>query len=218
MIRACAASDPLAGADRPATRGTHARPVSQTRDQHGMPHAMSARERLALYPPIEPYRHGRLKVGDGHEIYYEECGNPHGKPVADRARRPRRRLQPHHAALPRSGALPHRAVRPARLRPLAAARQPRGQHDLGPGRRHGAAARAPRHRPLAAVRRLLGLDAGARLRRDASRARQRPDPARHLPAAPRGARSGSTRRAAAGCSPTPSRSSARSSRRRSAAT
>ena len=43
---------------------------------------MSARERLSLYPPIEPYRHGRLKVGAGHEIYFEECGNPHGKPVA----------------------------------------------------------------------------------------------------------------------------------------
>jgi proline iminopeptidase len=43
---------------------------------------MSARERLHLYPPIEPYRHGRLKVGDGHEIYFEECGNPRGKPVA----------------------------------------------------------------------------------------------------------------------------------------
>ena len=42
---------------------------------------MSARERLALYPPIEPYRHGRLKVGAGHEIYYEECGNPTGKPA-----------------------------------------------------------------------------------------------------------------------------------------
>jgi proline iminopeptidase len=42
---------------------------------------MSSRERLALYPPIEPYRHARLKVGAGHEIYYEECGNPNGKPV-----------------------------------------------------------------------------------------------------------------------------------------
>ncbi|HEX5958495.1 MAG TPA: prolyl aminopeptidase [Hyphomicrobiaceae bacterium] len=43
---------------------------------------MSARERLTLYPPTEPYRHGRLKVGAGHEIYYEECGNPSGRPVA----------------------------------------------------------------------------------------------------------------------------------------
>ena len=42
---------------------------------------MSVRERLVLYPPIEPYRHARLKVSAGHEIYYEECGNPRGKPV-----------------------------------------------------------------------------------------------------------------------------------------
>jgi proline iminopeptidase len=42
---------------------------------------MSARERLALYPPIEPYRQDRLKVSGGHEIYFEECGNPDGKPV-----------------------------------------------------------------------------------------------------------------------------------------
>lgn len=43
---------------------------------------MSARERLGLYPAIEPFRSGRLAVGDGHEVYFEECGNPHGKPVA----------------------------------------------------------------------------------------------------------------------------------------
>ena len=33
-----------------------------------------------LYPPIEPYNHGWLDVGDGHAIYYEESGNPNGKP------------------------------------------------------------------------------------------------------------------------------------------
>ena len=33
-----------------------------------------------LFPPIEPYNHGWLSVGDGHEIYYEESGNPTGKP------------------------------------------------------------------------------------------------------------------------------------------
>ncbi|WP_028937192.1 prolyl aminopeptidase [Pseudonocardia spinosispora] len=33
------------------------------------------------YPPIEPYRHGMLDVGDGHQIYWESCGNPDGKPV-----------------------------------------------------------------------------------------------------------------------------------------
>ena len=34
-----------------------------------------------LYPPIEPIDEGRLDVGDGHEIYWEQSGNPHGKPV-----------------------------------------------------------------------------------------------------------------------------------------
>jgi len=34
-----------------------------------------------LYPPIEPRESGWLPVGDGHEIYWEECGNPAGKPV-----------------------------------------------------------------------------------------------------------------------------------------
>lgn len=34
-----------------------------------------------LYPAIEPYLTGMLPVGDGHELYWEECGNPAGKPV-----------------------------------------------------------------------------------------------------------------------------------------
>ncbi len=34
-----------------------------------------------LYPPIEPYRTGRLKASALHEIYYEESGNSAGKPV-----------------------------------------------------------------------------------------------------------------------------------------
>jgi proline iminopeptidase len=34
-----------------------------------------------LYPPIEPYLTGRLKVSPLHEMHYEECGNPSGKPV-----------------------------------------------------------------------------------------------------------------------------------------
>jgi proline iminopeptidase len=37
--------------------------------------------RRSLYPPIEPHRHGMLAVTDGHEIYWEECGNPSGKPA-----------------------------------------------------------------------------------------------------------------------------------------
>ena len=42
---------------------------------------MSARERHGLYPPIEPFREGRLRVSGRHEIHYEECGNRRGKPV-----------------------------------------------------------------------------------------------------------------------------------------
>ena len=34
-----------------------------------------------LYPAIEPYSSGYLRVSDVHEIYYEECGNPKGKPA-----------------------------------------------------------------------------------------------------------------------------------------
>jgi proline iminopeptidase len=42
---------------------------------------MSVRERQQLYPPVEPFRSGKLSVSGGHEIYYEECGNPRGKPA-----------------------------------------------------------------------------------------------------------------------------------------
>ena len=37
--------------------------------------------RRTLYPPIEPNQTGWLDVGDGHQLYYEESGNPEGKPV-----------------------------------------------------------------------------------------------------------------------------------------
>ncbi len=34
-----------------------------------------------LYPPLEPFDSGFLKVSDLHTIYYEQAGNPQGKPV-----------------------------------------------------------------------------------------------------------------------------------------
>lgn len=34
-----------------------------------------------LYPEIEPYQSGWLEVSDIHQIYYEQCGKPDGKPV-----------------------------------------------------------------------------------------------------------------------------------------
>jgi proline iminopeptidase len=42
---------------------------------------MTVHERLTLYPSIEPYRTGLMDVGDGHTMYFEECGNPRGQPV-----------------------------------------------------------------------------------------------------------------------------------------
>ena len=34
-----------------------------------------------LYPAREPYDHGMLQVDPRHCLYYEQCGNPNGKPV-----------------------------------------------------------------------------------------------------------------------------------------
>ena len=34
-----------------------------------------------LYPDIEPYDSGMFAVDDRHTLYYEQCGNPQGKPV-----------------------------------------------------------------------------------------------------------------------------------------
>jgi proline iminopeptidase len=34
-----------------------------------------------LYPPIEPFRTGFLPVSELHTIYYEEVGNPEGRPI-----------------------------------------------------------------------------------------------------------------------------------------
>jgi proline iminopeptidase len=45
------------------------------------PAAMSAAGRRGLYPEVEPFSAGWLPTGGLHEIYYEECGAPNGKPV-----------------------------------------------------------------------------------------------------------------------------------------
>lgn len=38
-------------------------------------------QRADLWPDIVPYDSGYLQVGDGHAIYFEQVGNPHGRPV-----------------------------------------------------------------------------------------------------------------------------------------
>jgi len=35
----------------------------------------------ALFPSLEPYASGWLERGDGHRIWYEQCGNPQGTPA-----------------------------------------------------------------------------------------------------------------------------------------
>ncbi len=37
--------------------------------------------RRGLYPDIEPYRTGTLQVSDLHRVFYEEAGNPDGRPA-----------------------------------------------------------------------------------------------------------------------------------------
>ncbi len=48
---------------------------------HSLPIALMKEPGTWLYPPIEPYRTGRLQVSPVHELYYEESGNPAGKPA-----------------------------------------------------------------------------------------------------------------------------------------
>ena len=36
--------------------------------------------RRGLFPENEPFAYGWLPTGGPHEIFYEECGNPKGKP------------------------------------------------------------------------------------------------------------------------------------------
>ncbi|MGH8427289.1 MAG: prolyl aminopeptidase [Gammaproteobacteria bacterium] len=42
---------------------------------------MPEAKRRKLYPEIEPFDTGFLKVSDLHTLYYEQCGNPEGKPA-----------------------------------------------------------------------------------------------------------------------------------------
>ncbi len=40
-----------------------------------------SKDEIKLWPEINPFQSGYLKVSDIHEIYYELCGNPEGKPI-----------------------------------------------------------------------------------------------------------------------------------------
>ena len=49
-------------------------------DRHSSSPAAPA-VRRGLYPEVDPYEAGWMSVSSGHEIYYELCGNPKGKPA-----------------------------------------------------------------------------------------------------------------------------------------
>ena len=42
---------------------------------------MDARSPAALYPPVEPFASGMLRLDSLHQMYWEESGNPNGVPV-----------------------------------------------------------------------------------------------------------------------------------------
>ena len=43
--------------------------------------ALARKNMNELYPDIEPYNNILLPVDTRHQLYIEECGNPHGQPV-----------------------------------------------------------------------------------------------------------------------------------------
>src|SRR5919109_3430471 len=69
-------------------RSTRKTTASKQRD-HARHAVLAKRKRPAktphglrtLYPAIKPYKSGMLRVSDVHQIYFEECGNPKGKPA-----------------------------------------------------------------------------------------------------------------------------------------
>jgi len=55
--------------------------MANTRKKKSRKPAAPKRAAGDFYPPIKPYNSGWLRVSPVHEIYYEESGNPKGKPV-----------------------------------------------------------------------------------------------------------------------------------------
>jgi len=53
-----------------------AKPVGPNQSDHS-----EIMDRRSFYPEIQPFNRGRLRVSPLHEIYFEECGNPSGKPA-----------------------------------------------------------------------------------------------------------------------------------------
>jgi proline iminopeptidase len=50
-------------------------------EAEAQPQASAPPPPRAVYPPLEPFRTGELRVSSLHTLYYEECGVPDGQPV-----------------------------------------------------------------------------------------------------------------------------------------
>ena len=142
-----------------------------------------------LYPPIEPYETGELDRRRRQPRLLGAERQPRRQARRVPARRPGRGHVAVASPLLRPRALPHRAVRPARLRPLDPARErarrrPPAQHDVAPRRRHGAAAPQPRHRRWQVFGGSWGSALALAYAQTHPDARHRARAARHLHAAP----------------------------------
>ena len=78
QTKVAAKKKPSVSAAKTAARSVKTRETTKPGADQADARSMPRRE---LYPPVEPYRHGYLRVSDIHELYYEECGNPAGKPA-----------------------------------------------------------------------------------------------------------------------------------------
>ena len=101
--RAAASAAKLA--TRTASRSrSSSHPAARATSRGASKSGVSTPPRRELYPAIEPFKQGYLRVSDIHEIYYEECGNPAGKPAiflhggpgAGSDKRARQFFDPHH--------------------------------------------------------------------------------------------------------------------------
>ena len=86
----CAMSNPpnkkaklasLAGTTCTTTTSTATRPPPYQLVEHQPVVQARAQDRKQLFPIPAPFDSGHLPVGDGHSIYYEQCGNPDGQPA-----------------------------------------------------------------------------------------------------------------------------------------
>src|SRR5215813_9884304 len=57
------------------------RSTASRRSKAVVPRTQTRSNLRDLYPAISPYNSGYLRVSEIHELYFEESGNPKGKPV-----------------------------------------------------------------------------------------------------------------------------------------